>query len=381
MRSYHRLGLICLIVSLAHVCAAAEGEDPYALLAREGREAIVRGDDGAAIQILETAFALEPTRVEVALYLIQLYRKVGRNTDAVDLSRQVLEYHPENVATLYLLGATYARLHDAPAAVAALEEACRVDTNHADAHLLLGQECVTLGEFDKAITVLTRAKEWWADSDLLHLYLGQAYLGTQRLLEAERSLRAATRLAPFEPRGYFHMGRLYRALGDGEQSRAMMVRFQALQIQAQEAERLSRVAQRTPDDPNGWFLLADHYMRAGRLPEALPPLSHAIEVAPGNASYRDMRAQVALRLGFAERAKADAIAAIRADPTQGAYYNTLGACAMQDAQPAMAAEAFRQAIRVGGDTPAFHLNLSRALEALGDVDGASHHRRMAGEPE
>ena len=120
-------------------------------------------------------------------------------------------------------------------------------------------------------------------------------------------------------------------------------------------------------------------MRGGQTREALSPLGSAIEADSTNASYRDMRAHVYLRLGITDQAQADAIAAIRIAPTVGAYYNTLGTCALSESKATMAAEAFRQAIRVGGNVPAFHLNLSRALDALGDVAGAERHRQAAGD--
>ncbi|MBT3270524.1 tetratricopeptide repeat protein [Candidatus Poribacteria bacterium] len=379
MPAPHLLGVVWLTVALAGASLAEDAGNQFIVLAHEGYAAAIAGDDEAAIRAFEAALAIEPGRLEAAVYLIQLYRKTGRNTDALDRCRRVLERHPDDVETLYLLAATHSGLRDPKAAVAALEHACRVDPYHARAHLLLGQEYVTLGEFAPAIEALTRVRVWRPENDLLHRYLGQAYLGTGQTDEAEQSLMEAARLAPFAAQPYFHLGRLYRMLGNADRSREMMERFQALQVRSQERERLSRAARQNPDDARGWFLLADHYMRGGQAREALSPMGSAIEADAGNASYRDMRAHVYLRLGITEEAKGDAIAAIRLDPTVGAYYNTLGTCSMSESKPGMASEAFREAIRVGGDVPAFHLNLSRALDALGDIDGAERHRQIAGD--
>lgn len=380
MRAHWCIAVIALTAALLGARADEGGGNDYNVLAHEGYEAAIAGEDGDAIRAFEAALEIRPGRLEVAIYLIQLYRKAGRNKDAVSRCLSLLEHHPDDVETLYLLGATHSTLRDAQAAVVALEHACRVDPYHARAHLLLGQEYVTLGKFPEAVDTLTRVRVWRPQNDLLHLYLGQAYLGTGVLDDAENSLKEAARLAPFDGRAYFHMGRLYRTLGEPELSRTAMERFQQLQVQAQERERLSRAAQQTPRDPGGWFQLADHYMRAGRAREALSPLGLAIDAAPGVALYRDMRAQVYLRLGLTAPARADALAAIRVDPTAAAYYNTLGTIVMADSKPVMAAEAFRQAIRVGGDRPAFHLNLARALDAAGDERGAAQHRAFVADP-
>jgi tetratricopeptide (TPR) repeat protein len=379
MRARPLFSVVLLTISLAGARAAEEGGNRFIVLAHEGYEASINGADEGAIRAFEAALAIEPGRLEVAIYLIQLYRKTGRNTDAMDRCQRVLERHPDDVETLYLLAATHSGLLDPKAAVTALERACRIDAYHARGHLLLGQEYVTLGRFEEAIETLTRVRVWRPGNDLLHLYLGQAYLGTQQPDEAEKALAEAARLAPFDAQPYFHMGRLYRMLGDADRSREMIERFQALQVRSQERERLSRAAAQNPGDARGWFLLADHYMRGGQTREALSPLGSAIEADSTNASYRDMRAHVYLRLGITDQAQADAIAAIRIAPTVGAYYNTLGTCALSESKATMAAEAFRQAIRVGGNVPAFHLNLSRALDALGDVAGAERHRQAAGD--
>ncbi len=372
-----QLCLICLMVALGRAALAEEAGDRFIVLAHEGYAAAVRGADDEAIRAFEGALAVRPARLEVAVYLIQLYRKTRRTNDALDLCQSVLEVHPEDVETLYLLGATHSNAGDPAAAVGSLEKACQVDPYNARAHLLLGQEYVTLGKFEEAVQVLTRVRRWRPGNDLLHRYLGQAFLGLRRTDEAEHPLREAARLAPFDPQPYFHLGRLYRIAGNADASRAMMERFQTLQIRAQERERLSRAAQQSPGNAHAWFLLADHYMRAGRTRDAIVPLTSAIGADEGNATYLDMRAHAFLQMGLLTQARDDAIAAIRLDPTVAAYYNTLGSCAMRSSQPVMAAEAFRQAIRVGGDVPAFHLNLARALDAQGDVEGAARHNQIA----
>ncbi len=372
-----RFCVICLTLALARGAIGAEAGNRFIVLAHEGYAAAVRGGDDDAIRAFEGALEIMPARLEVAVYLVQLYRKTGRTKDALDLCQSVLDVHPDDVETLYLLGATHSNSGDAQAAVIPLEKACHVDPYNARAHLLLGQEYVTLGKFEEAVEVLTRVRAWRPENDLLHRYLGQAFLGLQRTDEAEHPLREAARLAPFDPQPYFHLGRLYRMVGNANASREMMERFQTLQVRAQERERLSRAAQQNPGAAHGWFLLADHYMRVGRTRDAIVPLTSAISADKGNATYLDMRAHAFLLLSLVPQARDDAIAAIRLDPTVAAYYNTLGSCAMQGSQPTMAAEAFRQAIRVGGDVPAFHLNLAHALDALGDAEGAARHNQIA----
>jgi len=180
------------------------------------------GENGQATEHLEQAIALQPTYTLARYFLGMHYARMGWWVSAQESLLRAYDLDPTNPAICAAVADTF--LHgDEPAyAVAERWFHAAVDNAPADArfHLLLAHFYVD-GMVDpsvRGVAVAQVAMDLAPDSSEAQETLAWAhYLAGQPELALEPLLRAHE-LSPDEPRIFYRLGEVYRALGDWDQS-------------------------------------------------------------------------------------------------------------------------------------------------------------------
>lgn len=205
---------------MARYPAAAE---PYFVM---GVLALRIGDEGQAIEMMETAHRIDPETREYALALANVCMRIGRLADGTYYAKvaDMLPPHPilgDRLPTkLFDLGKSMAemapsthiveaeRLFNLASFELALREAqaeIRLNAHNVAAYLLLGRLGIILGRFRQAVNALQAAIQLQPDEPLYCGLMARALLGLGQVSDAravaERGLAMATRTADAEAYG------------------------------------------------------------------------------------------------------------------------------------------------------------------------------------
>ena len=258
------------------------------------------GERRAAIDTLRDLPSLEPTAEEATLGVKVARTLTDPFRDLPQPARAELEQ-----ALGYLV-------RDAPGlAVAPLEALLQKMPNLAPAHALLGLAEARLDESGRAVTELKRAAELAPDLPQPHAYLAELYASKDRPELAAQEYAEALQRDPLDPQLLQRLGVLRLEHGGGspldplERAAALLPADDDLQLLLARAEiggglagrardRLERLAQRRPEDPEVLLRLAlllyDERTRAtepqrGELGQRVGKLlDRVLTLQPGNAT-------------------------------------------------------------------------------------------------
>lgn len=201
----------------------------------------------------------------------------GRWQEAQKIARKAIESDKPNPQGHKMLGIVYARSRppDAQRALAAYQEALRLNPNDAETHRLIGDVYLFLlqkpGEAMSAYQKALRLNP--ADFET-HRFLGMCLEQTNQLENARQEYAEAVRLAPVYVPAHMSYGQLalrLERLGDAERAFVESLRL-------------------NPGLPIARHLLAQVYEKQGRMGEALREAEYAVQVDP-----RDTGAQGTLQ--------------------------------------------------------------------------------------
>ncbi len=176
-----------------HEFCQAIAFDPERVGARieQGRERALAGDQAGAIRELETAAQLEPNFADVQHQLGLLYIEAGRLDEGIAAFERAL-----SINAGFLLARASLAL--------ALRRAARYDE--------------ALAAYQQAVAGGLESADIYLNMALLELHLGQTQAA---LVTLRRGTQVGPRYAPL----FYHLGKLYRELGDREEAREAWQRF------------------------------------------------------------------------------------------------------------------------------------------------------------
>ena len=194
-RIYQKLGNIDEAIALLTKHTDTEiGRSPlfYALLSSLYQ---VKGDNTAAMTLMETAIDLYPDNQQLLFEYGLLLEKNGMSDQAVEIMQKVLELQPDHAEALNYIGYTWAdkNIH----LQQALEYILRADALKPNNGFIidsLGWVYYRLGNFSKAAEELERSVELIPDDPHIYEHLGDVYLSLQRLPEALKAYKKAYEL-------------------------------------------------------------------------------------------------------------------------------------------------------------------------------------------
>ncbi|CAM9550268.1 unnamed protein product, partial [Phaeothamnion confervicola] len=260
---------------------------------------------------------------------------------------------------------------------------------HPDASHNLGVLLVDLGRVDEALPLLCAALESNAESEAFWLSYVGALVRAGKPDEAARIVEVGLRhdlsaglrrllgvlAAKLQPEGA-------RPEPANAELDALIAVVRAGQLDAALAAAHD-LTQRFPAHGFGWKVLGSVLIMSGRLAEAVPVLTIAADLAPGDAEIHNNRGAALRRAGRAEDALDAARTAVRLNPDFAEAHNNLGLVLLDLARNAEAQEALRRAVELEPGNADAQNNLGRAFFALGRVYEAEacFRRALAAKPD
>lgn len=192
----------------------------------------------AANELARGAFAQLaklPPSVESQQVLAELYRNLGRHTDAIQAWKAALALAPGDPRLEQELATSIYMSKDYVAAEKLVHSLIAKDPGVAELHFILGDSLMNQQQPEQAVESLMKAVRLRPDYPAAHAVLGRALMQMGRAVEAIPHLEAAL---PADSDGslHFQLSRAYQDAGKPEQAAAAMKVYQALQKTAAAAE-------------------------------------------------------------------------------------------------------------------------------------------------
>ena len=216
-----------------------------------------------AIAHYKTALWLRPEYVEARDDLAVALMQLGRLSEAIEQSQQVLRTKPDAVAYVNLGGALL-QMGRPREAIEQLEQAVRIDPNRAEVRYELGTILLKAGQLTDAIEQFDQALRLKPDDAQAHCDLGIALCRAGRARESISHFEQALRVMPDNTEAHYNLGLACELMG--EPTTAIDEFQQALRI--------------NPDYAEVHDNLALALWRAGRKPEAIAQWQQAVCIKP-----------------------------------------------------------------------------------------------------
>jgi len=289
--------------------AAGSAEDMEQALRREQIEVVHRLVDDL------------PASVNARFLLAMAYQEQGNSDEAARHLQQCLGRQPERADVYDQLGLIAQQEGDHEKAVNYFEKARQCDPKMPGISYRLGDAYKALGKSDEAIDALTKNAALFPNAPESFLALGELHLQKQEYEGARQNYEAALARDPNLSKAYYGLATAAARLGQREQASAYQQRFKEVEEKERERARESRAgydslkltcasvahthtdvarvlqvneqmalaeqlwrraAQLDPDNVACRFHLADHYLRANRLDEALTWYAQVLRRQPDN---------------------------------------------------------------------------------------------------
>ena len=127
----------------------------------------------------------------------------------------------------------------------------------------------------------------------------------------------------------------------------------------------------------GHSILAQHYVKVGRIDEAITHFKESIRLKPGHAITHNNLAMALYKKGEVDEAIGHLQRAVEIDPLSAEAQANLAHMLESQGELDEAIRHFREAVRISADSSGAHYYLGRALERTGRVETALEHFREA----
>jgi tetratricopeptide (TPR) repeat protein len=300
--------------------------------------------------LLSAARAKHPTDFELA-FALGRFTTNGRQIGPYEAARAL---RPDNPSLLNNLGVALQDRGDVPEAVAALQEAIRLEPRLALAHTNLGIALHSILDIDGALVECREAVRLNPTLATLHINLGRVLYTKGDMEEAIAAFREAIRLDPKLALAHANLGNLLRETGDFDEALA----------ECKEAIHLdSRLALAHGNLGNAFY-------SKGEVENAVAAWKEAMHLDPKIASPHSNLGVSLQDRGDFSGAIAEYKEAIRVDPKYAEAHYNLGNALKLTGDLAGAIAAFQEAIRLNPRLAKAHSDLGSALQNAGDVEGA-----------
>ncbi|HEY1270041.1 MAG TPA: tetratricopeptide repeat protein [Candidatus Binatia bacterium] len=346
----------------------------------------------AAEESYRKALELNPKAQEVLMDLALVYELEGKTEEAAQTYQKVLQVDPSNVWATKRLGDLYVGQNKLDDALSQFQTLERVEADPREARTKIGLIYFERGDFDRAITEFNLVLATDPDNDRVRYYLGSTYA---EMKASDRALEEFQRIP--DKSEYFADARLQLAFIYDQKNELPS---------AIEAVKDALARKKEPKEQRDVLnLLASFYRKGKDYPKAIDTLQSLIKLDPKNdqahfqlgAVYDEsnnkdkmleqmklaidlnpQNAQALNYLGYslAERgvrldeAESLILRALKVEPNEGAYIDSLGWVYYQRGDYQRAAENLERASELINDDPVVTEHLGDAYDKLGKTDSA-----------
>jgi tetratricopeptide (TPR) repeat protein len=278
-----------------------------------------------------------------------------------DLAREMNQHPPREEEFHIALGDAWKNSGNPKAAVAAFEQAVRIQPKSVPALRSLAASLKTSGNVSRSEQILNRALDLapldgstWNQYAMLEADLGR----TGRAIE---KLQKALALNPDLPEGDLNLATLF---------------VQEAQIGAAETA-LKRALSIDPYDAAAYDLMGRVLAAKNETSMALDSFQKATHLRPDYGPYLYNYALALVGAQRLDEARTQAQATVNADPSLAEGHVLLGRLLAGDQRLAEAVSEYQQAVKLQPGFSLAHLDLGLALAAQGDLRSATEHLRKA----
>lgn len=234
-----------------------------------------------AIPHLEQSIQDQPGDRLARLQLARALHLGDRGKEALTQLEHLREHHPDDAEVLYQLGRVHMRL-----ALDAYEELKSRNPQHHRVFQLLGETYEMQGLYGPAIANYTKALEDNPEARGLHVKIGDLHQATGDLEKARAAYRREVLGHPGNAIGLYKLGAVLLDEGENKEACSLLKRAVAaaesfgparvalgrcllLENQNEAAlEHLLKAIELAPEEPSGYYQLAQVYRRLGKIAEA-----------------------------------------------------------------------------------------------------------------
>jgi len=366
------------------------------LLAALGESYFKSGKSETAIAEFQKLIAMDPSARSYA-YLGLSYLHLGRFDEAQKHFAEGLKRDPKNIACLFNMGLIEERRGNNARSEALFEEVLRANPDFPEALLELANLRMANKKFEDAATLLRRYVRVSPDPASGYYKLSIAERSLHQTAAAQRDLNVFQTLSKNPTSGPVS----YQHIFDYLESRSNLAPEARTQ---QDLAELTDEVRKHPDQPQNLYLLAETYLKLGKLDEAGAALAHLDKISSDDYRTQAGVGVLLARFHLYDEAIRHFQTALAANPDsddvkfdladayfrKGSYPEALKASGQvspagrkDDAFLALlgdihahlgdtgqAAEIFRSAIQRNPDADQYYLSLALALLRSNDVRGA-----------
>jgi enediyne biosynthesis protein E4 len=230
-----------------------------------------------------------------------------------------------------------------------------------EAEQLLGLALFATGRYAEAIPRLEATRRWAAENLELSYALSQAYIQTQRPVDARRVIAASYGVPEDSAAGHLVTAQV-------------MVR---LEMEEQATNELTRALEKDPRMPNANYLLGQMALFRGRLAEAVALTERELASNPGHSMAWSQLGDAYVRQSKWDEAIAALQKSVWLNPYYSAPYILLGRAYVKKEQPARAEAMLRRAIQYDPNNRSAHYLLAQVLQQTGRADEAKREFDIA----
>lgn len=172
------------------------------------------GKNTQALESIRKVIDLDPNILEAHLVLGNLYMKDKNYTEARASFQKALELNPEYSAAVFALAKAYKDEGQWTAASAGFERLTQLDPRDSKPYFHLGDIALAQKKYDEALAFYGKAVELDPEQSGSRSHLAVCYLEMQRYDEAEKEFKKVLELNPRMPNANFNTALIFEAKGN-----------------------------------------------------------------------------------------------------------------------------------------------------------------------
>ena len=299
--------------------------------------------------------------------------KAGRSTEALAAYEQAIRLDPNFALAYYNKGVALRALKRYEEALSAFEQAIRLDPNEANAYRNKGIALSALKRYEEAFSAFEQAIRLDPNEANVYYNKGNTLGALQRYEEALSAFEQATRLDPNFVNVYYNKGNALYELQRYEEALSayeQVIRLDPNYTQAHENKAIALEQLGRPTETSlgqtkeQWLMTGNEHLRAGRSTEALAAYEQAIRLDPNFTLAYYNKGILLNELHRYEEALSAFEQAIRLDPNDANTYHDKGIALNELHRNEEALSSYDQAIRLDPNYTLAYYNKGNALRAL-----------------